>query len=456
MLKNIILFIILCVGTYYSYYYFIESGRIYDYSKINFVNDMILYKPNNINELQIFLRKNTKPFCILGAGYSFGGHTLLENGLQINMENINNIHYHNNSLITVGSGCTWFDITKYLLNHNRTIAVCQSYFNFSVGGSISVNCHGRDIEYGSIANTVMSLKIMLSNGNIILCDRTTNYELFRGIIGGYGLLGIIIEATLITTLNFKIKCIITKSNSIPSNMSNNNIIFYNANIYPTKMDDIYNYYWIKTNEYPTNFNLLKNTNQNYFMIKFFEQILRISSLFKNFRANIEPYIHNDRIHYKSYEIGDDAKQHQPFMKHPNTSLLQEYFIPKENINFFLISLKKYIYFVNILNISIRFVKKNCDSVINHTPVDSYSVVLYFTVINNSLFLDNLYIFTNIMIDETIKLNGKVYLPYLRSYSIKKIKKIYSNDFSKIIKLKKKYDPEHKIINEWYKNIFLQK
>ena len=454
MFKIIILFILICIITYYLYYYHVESKRIYDYSKINFVTDMILYEPNNVQELQIFIKNNRMPFCIIGAGYSFAGHTLLLNYYRISMKNINRMLYQDNSLITVGSGCNWHDITEYLLNQQRAVAVCQSYFNFSVGGSISVNCHGRDVQFGSIANSIVNLKVMLSNGDIIFCDRTTNYELFKGVIGGYGLLGIILEVTLMTTANFKIKCIVVKSTFIPTTIMNNDVIFYSANIYPTKLNDIYNYYWIKTNEHPTNPNLIKCTDQKYFLVKFLEQILRLSVLFRRFRAIAEPLKDNNRIHYKSYEIGDDVQQHQPFMKHPNTSLLQEYFIPKKYIENFLFVLRTHIYLINILNISVRFVKKNHDSVINHTPVDSYSVVLYFTVVNNSLFFDNFYKFTDIMMNETIKFNGKFYLPYFRSYSKEKIWKMYSKEFFEIIKLKKKYDPKYMITNEWFKHIFL--
>ena len=350
----IILLVIICI--YYLIYYFYDKSYYFDYSKINKVNKLEIFEPLSIFHLQSFLFSNKKQFCIIGAGYSHGGHTLLENGIQINMKNINNITINKDLSINVEGGCIWYDIINFLLKYNRTIAVSQSYFNFSIGGSISVNCHGRDINYGTISNTIKSMKIMLSNGKIILCDKYNNTELFDGIIGGYGLLGIIIECTIISTENEKLKCIIVEDSKLLS-YNNDNIVLYNAVIYPTLLNKTYNYYWIKTDEELTTKDLIKPKKELYWKTMIIEQLIRISSIFKKIRAKIEPFIDNNKIHYKSYEIGYDANELQPLTNHPSITILQEYFIPIDNIYLFLEKLKKKLYLINIINISIRYVKK---------------------------------------------------------------------------------------------------
>src|SRR5258708_31656249 len=72
---------------------------------------------------------------------------------------------------------------------------------FSVGGSLSVNAHGKDPQYGSLIGSVNYLKMVTADGKEILCDKTQNKDLFSAVIGGYGLLGIITEVNLLTTQN---------------------------------------------------------------------------------------------------------------------------------------------------------------------------------------------------------------------------------------------------------------
>lgn len=79
-----------------------------------------------------------------------------------------------NSLVTMDSDCTWYDITEHLLNRGRTITVYQSYFNFSVSG----NYYSRYIQFRSIADSVVNLKIILSNCKIVFCNWNTDFELF--------------------------------------------------------------------------------------------------------------------------------------------------------------------------------------------------------------------------------------------------------------------------------------
>ena len=120
----------------------------------------------------------------------------------------------------------------------------QSYYNFSVGGSIAVNCHGRGMQYGCIADTITNMKVMTSDGNIHICSSSENAELFSGIIGGYGLLGIILEATLQTVPNDKVELQVSIASSAESLAMLKDIakdehtIFFNGNIYPGRFHEI--------------------------------------------------------------------------------------------------------------------------------------------------------------------------------------------------------------------------
>ena len=67
-------------------------------------------------------------------------------------------------LLHVGGGALWKDVIPYLDSLGRSVAVMQSNNSFSVGGSISVNCHGWQFNRPPIASTVESLRLMKADG----------------------------------------------------------------------------------------------------------------------------------------------------------------------------------------------------------------------------------------------------------------------------------------------------
>lgn len=101
-----------------------------------------------------------------------------------------------NKLLTVQAGITWREIQKFINPHGLSVKSMQSYKYFSVGGSLSVNVHGQDIHFCPMISSIESLKILCADGSIKNVNRTENSEFFKLIIGGYGLFGIVIEATL--------------------------------------------------------------------------------------------------------------------------------------------------------------------------------------------------------------------------------------------------------------------
>jgi FAD/FMN-containing dehydrogenase len=80
--------------------------------------------------------------------------------------------------------------------HGLSVGVMQSNDDFTVGGSISVNCHGWQHGKPPIASTVESFRLMRADGSIIRCSRTENGEWFAAALGGYGLFGIILDVEL--------------------------------------------------------------------------------------------------------------------------------------------------------------------------------------------------------------------------------------------------------------------
>jgi len=66
----------------------------------------------------------------------------------------------------------------------------------SLGGALAANAHGRGLAYKPIVDDIESFLLVDATGELVRCSRTRNPELFRLAIGGYGLFGVVVQATL--------------------------------------------------------------------------------------------------------------------------------------------------------------------------------------------------------------------------------------------------------------------
>ena len=328
----------------------------------------------------------------------------------------------------------------------------QSYNDFSVGGSISVNCHGRGLKYGTIADTVISLRILTETG-VQTASRTQNQDLFQATVGGYGSQGIILEATLRVEPNFPIekyvfRSLTTDSHKIINQLKDNkSLVFYNGEVYPTKEKYTYHICWFKgTLVALTTDNRLQPRANWYPMEMLLEQLLRRTTTLKKLRATLEP--NNNRVVcWKNYEMSYTTNTLKPLTKFPSTTILQEYFIPPKNLNAFLdILFKTFKYYkVNVLNISFRYVKKCNDCTLNYAPEDRIAVVLYINIWRWSL--QDAKLWTQILINHAINLNGTYYLPYLPFATTTQFRKGYP-EYQALLDTRKKYNPTGRFSNQF--------
>jgi len=143
-----------------------------------------------------FARENGLKVATAAVRHSMGGHAFDNHALVLDMRGFNRIEADaERRVVRVEPGATWHDIQNVL--HPRfAVKAMQSTDIFSVGGSISVNAHGMDHQAGSLAGSVRSLELMLADGSVVVCSRSSNADLFRHVIGGYGMFGVILSAEL--------------------------------------------------------------------------------------------------------------------------------------------------------------------------------------------------------------------------------------------------------------------
>lgn len=187
-----------------------------DVSRLNPVQVAVVCRP--ATEAQIvaavaYGRAAGLRVSIAGARHSQGGHTSSPGGLVLELEEHRGVSL-DGDVATVRSGTTWAQVQEVANRAGLAVRVQQSSNIFTVGGSLSVNCHGRDKDFGPIASTVRSLRVLLADGRIVTATPDATPEgtpdseagaLFAAVLGGYGLVGVILDAELQLRPNVEVR-----------------------------------------------------------------------------------------------------------------------------------------------------------------------------------------------------------------------------------------------------------
>jgi hypothetical protein len=138
---------------------------------------------------------------ISGSRHSQGGHTYHAGGVVLDMRGFNRIRAVDPvaKTITVESGATWDEVQRAIAPRGLALKVMQSSNIFTVGGTLSANAHGRDVDVMQVVEVVERFRLLLADGSVVEVSRKENPELFSLVIGGYGLYGVILDVTLRVT-----------------------------------------------------------------------------------------------------------------------------------------------------------------------------------------------------------------------------------------------------------------
>jgi FAD/FMN-containing dehydrogenase len=101
-----------------------------------------------------------------GARHSMGGQIATEGALYIDTSRFDRIidFSPQRKTITVQAGTRWRQIQERIDPANLSVEIMQTYANFTVGGSVSVNAHGRYVGQGPLIRSIRSFRMVLADG----------------------------------------------------------------------------------------------------------------------------------------------------------------------------------------------------------------------------------------------------------------------------------------------------
>src|SRR6476469_7310956 len=156
-----------------------------DVTRLNPVRVWAVATPTSTDEVVEAIRRSDGPISVGGGHFSMGGQTASPDSLHLDMRRMNSVLRFDPMArtIRVQAGIRWCDIQRFVDPHDLSVQIMQTYANFTVGGSLSVNVHGRYIGLGPLILSVRSIRLVMADGSMIDADPERNAEIFYGAIG---------------------------------------------------------------------------------------------------------------------------------------------------------------------------------------------------------------------------------------------------------------------------------
>ncbi|MBI2326946.1 FAD-binding oxidoreductase [Candidatus Curtissbacteria bacterium] len=455
-----------------------KGGIIDDISCLNKTSVYGIVKVNGVEDIQntiLFAKENNIKTSIAGIRHSMGGQSFFRNAAVLDMTGFNQMSIdEENKILTVQSGATWHDIQKFLHPKGLAVKAMQSSDIFTVGGSISVNAHGMDHHVGSLGTTIKSMRIMLSDGTIKTVSKTQSPELYRLVIGGYGLFGVILDADIEVTNNemYERETYVIDYKEFPrvfeeimASGDKSGLMYGHLSTGPNAfLKEVIIYNFRRTDNFNGQIPPLQEKS-NVGLKRLFLNLGKTGTIGRQIRYWAEKYLQprfescavsrNDAMGEpeacfisRNQEMYESGKFLRNNLKN-DTDILQEYFIPRDKFIEFVDGMREILQKNKavVLNSGIRVVNKE-DNFLNYAPEDAFAMVLYLNQKMTSEENERMEKLTRKMVDLTISLGGKPYLPYQLYFTDEQLQKAYPN-INQFFALKTQYDPNLLFMSSLY-------
>lgn len=442
----------------------IQTFQITPYGKLYSTRAHMVY-PQSIADVQLIIneaQRSGKSISILGKSMSQGKQAISNKdwNIVINTSKLNQILIDPKLKIAkVGAGVSWGELQKEANQHGLAVRVMQASNIFSIGGSISANCHGWEYKTGCLRNTLIALTIVNAEGRFL--EITPDDPLFDFIVGGYGGFGIIVEATISLTDNVNL---IENGIEIDPRTYVN---YFNQNIRYNKDIDMHLY---RLSLEP------KRLFQTGIAVSY--QGIDRESVIANLVDEPERGTRTDRIKIhtlrrlpwlrklawnieKKDALKEQISSRNELMRPPinpvfnnskiDTEWLQEYFVKEEDLADFLHFLSHILQKnnVSLLNASVRFVKQDLKTKLSYALTgDRFAVVLFFNQKLSPREIQKTKIWVRQVIDYLIAHDGSYYLPYQHFATLEQFKACYPN-WKSIVSYKQSIDPTNLFDNGFF-------
>ena len=421
-------------------------------------------------------KRTGQTISIAGGRHSMGGQQFGTNTLLLDTRPMSKVLNFDTTrgLVEVEAGIQWPELISYLIEVQKGQAqqwgIVQKQTGadrLCLGGALGSNVHGRGLTFKPLIGDVESFRMVDANGAVKQCSRSENSELFRLVIGGYGLFGVIVSITLRLAPRRKLQRaveIIQTGDLIPA--------------LEQRIADGYLYGDCQFSIDPGSEGFLKKgvfscyrPVDNSVPIPATQKTLNIDDW-----RTLYSLAHNDpkRIFevYSSYYLStsgqvywSDTHQlgtyvddyHKAVDQHsgadwPGSEMITEVYVPPPALGIFLdtLSVDFRRYAVKVIYGTIRLIEKDDESFLPWARESYACIVINLHVSHNPQGIAKAANDFRRIIDRAIEQGGSYFLAYHRWASRQQLDACYPQ-MSRFLELKREYDPNEVFQSDWYRH-----
>ena len=432
----------------------------------------------SVEQLQSILRDAKRrglKVSIAGSRHSQGGHTYTAGGVVLNMRGFNRVLAIDPAAktVTVESGATWDEVQRAIAPRRLALKVMQSSNIFTVGGTLSANAHGRDLDLMQVVDVVERFRLLLADGSIVEVSREQNPELFSLVIGGYGMYGVILDVTLRVTGDelYEQQAVSLDYAAFPEYFAKRikpdhdiTLMLVRPSIDPDPrsfLRELVLVTWRRAGAGPaptdssTMFQLTEEAHV--WRDRFFLGLSRRFDWAKSLRWRLQKRVElgagESRVVSRNNAMRPPLAPLELLQYHSShdTDIIQEYYVPVENFVPFMDRFREILRRgrMNVLSSTVRYVAPNATPVLAYAPQrETFAIIQMSNVGLSAEAQAHARAVTRELVDAAIQNGGTYYLTYQLYPSAEQLHRAYPSA-QRAFERKRFYDPEETFTSQFY-------
>jgi FAD/FMN-containing dehydrogenase len=435
--------------------------------------------PNSLAELQRLLeetQRERQPICVAGGRHAMGAQQFGTDAVLVDTRQLRRVlsFDYQRGFVDVEAGIQWPELVGHLLESQTgraqqwSIAQKQTGADrLSIGGAIAANAHGRGLRMKPMIADVESFTLLNARGKLLHCDRRDNGDLFRLVIGGYGLFGIVYSIMLRLAPRRKlervVECITT--DELPAAFEQRIKDGFLYGDFQFQIDDAADDFLrrgVFSCYRPAAATEIVSAHNKELSDGDWKELLYLAHADKarGFQRYTDHYLSTSGQIYWS-----DAHQLSPYFddyhrdvdkqlgaSHPATEMITELYVPRHSLPAFMEEARSEFRRSrgNVIYGTVRLIERDDESFLAWAKQSYACIIFNLCVTHTSSGIAGAKGIFRRLIDLAMRHGGSFYLTYHKFATRQQVETCYPQ-FVEFLRLKKQHDPDERFQSDWYRH-----
>jgi FAD/FMN-containing dehydrogenase len=377
-------------------------------------------------------------------------------------------------ILEVEAGIEWPDLIRgyFVLQHDRAgqwgIRQKQTGADrLSIGGAVAANIHGRGLSMRPFVEDVVALDVIDAEGRRLRCSRRENAELFRHVVGGYGLFAVVVAATLRLTKRRKVQRVVELATldelaeGFASRIANGYLYGdFQFGIDPSSPDflhrGVFSCYLPVADDTPVSRGQRRLSKRDWSELLVLAHVdkTRAFDAFSSFYLASNGQVYWSDTHQLSIYLDDYHRRLDLLLgaKVPGTEMIMELYVPLEHLTSFLADVAEDFcrHQVDLIDGTIRLVEREDETALPWARQRSACVIFNLHTDHCESGIGHTAAALCRLIDIARSYDGSYFLTYHRYATREQVLSCHPGMLA-FLAAKRRFDPEERLQSDWYRH-----